>query len=225
MFAIVPVVDRPGGRSSSTTLPHWFDRAPAQPSDPASSTPSTTSSTRSRTTSGTATSRRRLRRRARGRARDPGAILANAFVVTVLTLYFLASLPSIKHAALPAWPRPSRRERVSLLGDQHPAQHRRLRLRRLRRRVLRRPDARWSSCSSIGLGSYAVALALVVALLDVIPMIGATIGAFIVCGIAFATDLKSRHRLRGLLHRLPAGRELRDLPAGDGPHGRRSPAR
>jgi predicted PurR-regulated permease PerM len=43
----------------------------------------------------------------------------------------------------------------------------------------------------IGLGSYAVALALVVAMLDVIPMIGATIGAVIVCAIAFATDVTS----------------------------------
>ena len=43
----------------------------------------------------------------------------------------------------------------------------------------------------VGLGSYAVALAMVVALLDVIPMIGATIGAVIVCAIAFATDIKT----------------------------------
>jgi predicted PurR-regulated permease PerM len=42
----------------------------------------------------------------------------------------------------------------------------------------------------IGLGEYAVALAFVVALLDVIPMIGATIGAVIVSAIAFATDVK-----------------------------------
>jgi predicted PurR-regulated permease PerM len=42
----------------------------------------------------------------------------------------------------------------------------------------------------IGLGEYAVALAFVVALLDVIPMIGATIGAVLVSAIAFATDVK-----------------------------------
>jgi predicted PurR-regulated permease PerM len=42
----------------------------------------------------------------------------------------------------------------------------------------------------VGLGDYAVALAFVVALLDVIPMIGATIGAVIVTAIAFATDPK-----------------------------------
>ena len=40
----------------------------------------------------------------------------------------------------------------------------------------------------VGLGQYAVALAAVVALLDVIPMIGATLGAMIVTAIGFATD-------------------------------------
>jgi predicted PurR-regulated permease PerM len=113
-------------------------------------------------------------------------ILANVFVVVVLTLYFLASLPSMKHAAYQLAPS-SRRERVSLLGD----------------RVLRNVGGYVSGafvvalCAGlstlvflfiVGLGSYAVALALVVALLDVIPMIGATIGAAIVCIIGFATD-------------------------------------
>ncbi len=42
----------------------------------------------------------------------------------------------------------------------------------------------------VGLGEYAVALSFVVALLDVIPMIGATIGAVIVTAIAFATDIQ-----------------------------------
>jgi predicted PurR-regulated permease PerM len=113
-------------------------------------------------------------------------ILANVFVVIVLTLYFLASLPSMKHAAYQLAPM-SRRERVSLLGD----------------RILRNIGGYVSGafvvalCAGVstmvflfvvGLGSYAVALALVVALLDVIPMIGATIGAAIVCMIGFATD-------------------------------------
>jgi predicted PurR-regulated permease PerM len=113
-------------------------------------------------------------------------LLANVFVVVVLTLYFLASLPSMKQAAYQLAPA-SRRERVSLLGD----------------RILRNIGGYVSGafvvalCAGlstlvflliVGLGSYAVALALVVALLDVIPMIGATIGAVIVCGIAFATD-------------------------------------
>jgi predicted PurR-regulated permease PerM len=116
-------------------------------------------------------------------------ILLNAFVVLVLTLYFLASLPSMKQAAYSLAPT-SRRERVSLLGD----------------RILRNIGGYVSgafvvaTCAglstlvflfSVGLGSYAVALALVVALLDVIPMIGATIGAVIVCAIAFATDIKT----------------------------------
>jgi predicted PurR-regulated permease PerM len=116
-------------------------------------------------------------------------VLLNTFVVVVLTLYFLGSLPSIKRAAYSLAPA-SRRERVSLLGD----------------RILRNIGGYVSGafivavCAGlstliflfiIGLGSYALALAMVVALLDVIPMIGATIGAVIVCAIAFATDLKS----------------------------------
>jgi predicted PurR-regulated permease PerM len=40
----------------------------------------------------------------------------------------------------------------------------------------------------IGLEQYAVALAAVVTLLDVIPMIGATLGAIVVTAIGFATD-------------------------------------
>ena len=43
---------------------------------------------------------------------------------------------------------------------------------------------------AVGLGEYAVALAFVVALLDVIPMIGATIGAVLVTAIGFAEDPK-----------------------------------
>ncbi len=114
--------------------------------------------------------------------------LVNAFIVTVLTLYFLASLKSTKSALYQLAPA-SRRERVSKLGD----------------RVFRSVGGYVSGafivamCAGIssliflfvaGLEQYAVALAFVVALLDVIPMIGATIGAAIVSAIAFATDWK-----------------------------------
>lgn len=115
------------------------------------------------------------------------SFLGNVFVVTVLTLYFLASLPAIKRGMYQLAPA-SRRERVSLLGD----------------RVLRNIGGYVSGAFvvataaglstvvflfAVGLGEYAVALALVVALLDVIPMIGATLGAVIVCAIGFATDV------------------------------------
>lgn len=114
--------------------------------------------------------------------------LANTFIVVVLTLYFLASLPSIKKAMYQLAP-DSRRPRVTMLGDQ----------------ILKNVGGYVSGafivamCAGIsslifmflvGLGDYAVALAVVVALLDVIPMIGATLGAVIVCAIGFATDPK-----------------------------------
>jgi predicted PurR-regulated permease PerM len=114
--------------------------------------------------------------------------LLNAFVVVVLTLYFLSSLQSIKTALYRLAPQ-SRRDRVTKLGD----------------RVLGGISGYVSgafivaTCAglssliflfAVGLGKYAVALAFVVALLDVIPMIGATIGAVIVTAIGFATDVR-----------------------------------
>ena len=115
-------------------------------------------------------------------------VLANTFVVTVLTLYFLSSLDKTKRALYKLAPQ-SRRERVAKLGD----------------RVIEGVGGYVSgafvvaACAGItsliflfvvGLGQYAVALAFVVALLDVIPMIGATIGAVIVTAIGFAEDPK-----------------------------------
>jgi predicted PurR-regulated permease PerM len=114
--------------------------------------------------------------------------LFNIFIVIVLTLYFLASLETTKGALYRLAPA-SRRDRVSRLGD----------------RILRSVGGYVSGafivamCAGVssliflfvvGLGEYAVALAFVVALLDVIPMIGATLGAVIVTAIAFAEDWK-----------------------------------
>ncbi|MCW2852544.1 MAG: hypothetical protein JWM84_2208 [Nocardioides sp.] len=115
--------------------------------------------------------------------------LFNAFIILVLTLYFLSSLEKTKRAFYRLAPA-SRRTRVSLLGDQ----------------IIRNVGGYVSGafivalCAgvstlvflfAVGLSEYAVALAFVVALLDVIPMIGATIGAVVVTAIAFATDVKT----------------------------------
>ena len=114
-----------------------------------------------------------------------GAV-ANTFVITVMTLYFLAGLDQAKSALYRLAPA-SRRDRVRKLGD----------------RVIDGVGGYVSGafvvalCAgvssliflfAVGMGNYAVALAFVVALLDVIPMIGATIGAVIVTAIGFATD-------------------------------------
>jgi predicted PurR-regulated permease PerM len=114
------------------------------------------------------------------------SFLANTFIVTVLMLYFLATLPQVKRSAYRLAPA-SKRTRVTELGD----------------RILHSVGAYVSGAflvamaagiSSliflfvVGLGKYAVALAAVVTLLDVIPMIGATLGAVVVTLIGFATD-------------------------------------
>jgi predicted PurR-regulated permease PerM len=113
---------------------------------------------------------------------------ANAFIVTVLTLYFLASFARTKEKLYELAPA-SKRARVTELGD----------------RIVESIGgyvagafvvAMCAGISSlvfllvVGLAEYAVALAAVVALLDVIPMIGATLGAVVVSAIGLATDLK-----------------------------------
>ncbi len=112
----------------------------------------------------------------------------NAFVIVVLTLYFLAGLPKVKEAAYGLAPG-SKRDHVRRIGD----------------RIVHNVGAYVSGafvvalCAGVssliflfivGLGEYAVALAAVVALLDVIPMIGATLGAAVVTLIGLATDPK-----------------------------------
>ncbi|MEO5710036.1 MAG: AI-2E family transporter [Nocardioidaceae bacterium] len=114
------------------------------------------------------------------------SFLANTFIVIVLMLYFLATLPKVKKAAYRFAPA-SRRDRVTELGD----------------RIVDNVGAYVSGAFvvamaagissliflfAVGLSEYAVALAAVVTLLDVIPMIGATLGAVIVTAIGFATE-------------------------------------
>lgn len=117
-----------------------------------------------------------------------GAVF-NAFIIVVLTLYFLASMETTKSSLYRLAPA-SRRDRVGRLGD----------------RILAGIGGYVSGAFVVslvaglttlvflfivGLGEYAVALATVVALLDVIPMIGATLGAVVVTAIGLATDVRT----------------------------------
>ncbi|WP_182380315.1 AI-2E family transporter [Nocardioides sp. WS12] len=115
--------------------------------------------------------------------------LFNLFIILVLTLYFLASLRTTTGALYKLAPA-SRRDRVAKLGD------------KVIHNIGGYVSGAFVVALSAGISSllflsfteireYAVALAFVVAVLDVIPMIGATIGAVLVCAIAFATDLKT----------------------------------
>lgn len=109
--------------------------------------------------------------------------LANSLIVIVMMVYFLASLPSIKHAAYSLAPA-SRRPRVAQLGD----------------RIIRSTGSYVSGaflvaiCAGvgtliftfvIGLGEYSFALAFIVGLLSLIPVIGAVISAVIMSALGF----------------------------------------
>jgi predicted PurR-regulated permease PerM len=114
--------------------------------------------------------------------------LINVFFVSVLTLYFLSTLPRIKRSMYSLIPA-SRRERVARLGDA----------------ILRQVGSYVSGAAVValcagfsslifflvvGLSEYAVALAFVVLLLDLVPMIGATIAMVLVSAIGLAVDPK-----------------------------------
>jgi predicted PurR-regulated permease PerM len=113
--------------------------------------------------------------------------LVNAVIVFILTVYFLGALPRIKGALYSLAPA-SRRERVEKLGDE----------------ILRRVGGYVAGATlvallagtvtliflfSVGLGEYALPLALMVALLDLVPLVGAILGATIVSIIGLATSL------------------------------------
>jgi predicted PurR-regulated permease PerM len=132
-----------------------------------------------------------LAQRAFGGVLGVGKVVANAlfsgFTVLILTLYFLASLPTVKRAAYSLVPA-SRRQRFAILGDQ----------------VLGRVGGYVSGqflvagCAGVfmfifleivGLRAYALALAIVVMFTAFIPMVGGLIGVVLVALIGFTDGL------------------------------------
>lgn len=107
--------------------------------------------------------------------------VANSVIVLVLMIYFLVSLPSIKNAAYRVAPA-SRRPRVSDLGD----------------RIIHSTGAYVAGaflvalCAGIstliftlivGLGDYAFALAFIVGLLSLIPVVGSIVSAVVITAL------------------------------------------
>ena len=120
-----------------------------------------------------------------------GKVVVGAFfstlAVLILTLYFLANLPSIKAMAYRLVPR-SRRARVGLLTDE----------------VLTRVGGYVAGALGVALVAgtssfvvllvlgvpYPVALALLVGLTDLVPLVGATVGAAVIVLVAFTVGVK-----------------------------------
>lgn len=114
--------------------------------------------------------------------------LFSTLTVLIVTLYFLANLPTIKANAYRLVPR-TRRARVGLLTDE----------------ILTRVGGYVAGAVTIaGLSAgftylllqvlgvdYAVALSMVVFLTGLIPLIGATIGAFVITGVALFTSVQA----------------------------------
>jgi predicted PurR-regulated permease PerM len=107
------------------------------------------------------------------------------FTVLVLTLYFLASLPRVKQAAYGMVPA-SRRLRVTSLSEEI--------LRRVGSYAIGQvavaainATASWIMMTIVGI-PYAAVLAVAVGFLGLLPMVGATLGAALVCTVALFDD-------------------------------------
>lgn len=108
--------------------------------------------------------------------------LFQVFTILILTLYFLISLPKVKAAAYAAVPA-TRRQRVTSLSEE----------------IMRRTGSYAVGQASVATINaflsyvmmrivglpYPAVLAVVVGFLGLIPMVGATIGAVLVCSVAF----------------------------------------
>ncbi len=112
--------------------------------------------------------------------------LVNSLIVLVLMIYFLSSLPNIKHACYKLAPA-SRRERVSELGD----------------KIIRSTGSYVAGafvvavCAGlstlvftfiVGLGDYAFALAFVVGLLSLIPVVGSVVSAVLITALGLTVS-------------------------------------
>ncbi|MEH0823608.1 MULTISPECIES: AI-2E family transporter [unclassified Micromonospora] len=112
--------------------------------------------------------------------------LLRALTVLVLTIYFLAYFDKLRALAYGLVPR-SRRQRVSLIGDEILAKVGAYMVGALSIAVLAGVST-FVFALAVGL-PYPFALAVVVAVTDLIPQIGATLGAVIVGLVGFATGL------------------------------------
>lgn len=113
--------------------------------------------------------------------------LANVVVVLVLTVYFLAGLPQLTSALLQLAPAPHR-PRVGELTDEI--------VHRTGRYVVGvlavaavAGTVTFSFLMIVGIRAYALPLALLVALLDLVPLVGALVGAGCVIAVCFANSV------------------------------------
>ena len=121
-----------------------------------------------------------------GGARLVFGTIFNVLTVLVLTIYFMAAFDRIKEHAYELVPA-SRQQRVRLLGDEILAKVGAYMVGAVAIAVVAGVST-WVFALIVGL-AYPFALAVAVAICDLIPQIGATIGAVIVSIVGFATNL------------------------------------
>ncbi|HMK97280.1 MAG TPA: AI-2E family transporter [Acidimicrobiales bacterium] len=136
--------------------------------------------------SGTGTLAKELASGALGAGEAVLSTVGSALIVTVLTVYFLAALPAIKRFSVHLVPR-SRRDRFALLLDDVLAGVGGYLLGNIFTSLIAGLGTYvWATAWGI---PYSILLALVVALFDLIPVVGSTIAGIIVSLVALSVSL------------------------------------
>jgi len=112
-------------------------------------------------------------------------LLAGVLIVVTLTIYFMVGLPSIKRFSLRLLPA-SRRQRTEKLTDQVMRQVGRYMLANVATSVVAGlATSIWAWATGI---PYGTLLGFFVAIMDLIPIIGSTIGGVVVCLVALSVS-------------------------------------
>jgi predicted PurR-regulated permease PerM len=113
-------------------------------------------------------------------------LVGGTLIVLTLTIYFMVGLPTIKRFALHLVAA-SRRDRVEALSDRVMVQVGRYMLANLATSVLAGvATGVWAWATGI---PYGMLLGFIVAVMDMVPVIGSTVGGFVVCLVALSVSL------------------------------------
>ena len=149
-----------------------------------------------------------------GAGKEVLSAVSSFLVVVILTVYFLAALPSIKRFSVHLVPH-SRRERFSLLLDDVLAGVGGYLLANLFTSLVAGLGTYvWATVFGI---PYSILLGLLVALFDLVPVVGSTIAGIIVSLVALSVSLPTAIATGAFYVDLPFCRGLFARPPGDAP--------
>ena len=149
-------------------------------------------------------------------------VFSSAFIVITLTIYFLVGMPSVRDFGL-RFVAARNRPRAEDLTERILLQVGRYMLANLAHlRAGRHRHLLW--CLAVGV-PYAAMLGFLVAIMDMVPMVGSTVGGIAVSLVALSVSVPTAIAVPGVLHLVPVRRGPPDQSPDDEIHGADPPGR